>query len=114
MKSDSFAGSTLETEISTAETQPLQLRKTSGCAANYMGMDLNACDDIRTHLYAKSNASASIVWLIEPVFPEKPTIASVNISTAVVTGNTLTVVVAPPTITGLSGGCWRLAEMLPC
>ena len=78
----------------------MQSRKASDCSSNYLGMNLRACDDSRTHLYDKLNSSAAIVWLIEPAPPDAPVISSVDLDSSAA-GPNLTVVVTLHASTGV-------------
>ena len=82
-----------------------QDRKAAGCAASYVGMSFNDCNDIRTHLYPKTNTTdtlSSIVWLIQPVYPQRPIITDAELP-----ANTLIMTVQPSNVTGIVGA-WRL------
>ena len=77
----------------------VQARVAVDCRRNYMGMNRNLCEEKATQLYLPQNASASRVWLVEPLVPGPPTITA-----AAVTGNLqagiLVVTLTPPDFAG--------------
>ena len=77
----------------------MQTRKTAGCVRNFMGMNRNMCDETTTQLYAANNASASPVWLVEPLVPSQTVITAAGVVGNLATG-ALVVTLAPSTIAG--------------
>ena len=73
----------------------VQTRVASCCAAQYLGMHATDCSKVVTQLYAKTSTEASLVWLLEPVYPDAPTITN-----ATVANSTLSILVTPPTYQG--------------
>ena len=45
----------------------MQSRAAAGCTRCYVGMDATLCSAQTTQLYAKNDASASLVWRVEAV-----------------------------------------------
>ena len=74
----------------------LQARATSSCTRKYLGIG-RSCNEIRTELVTLGNASASLVWVVEPVLPMPPTIASASLI-----ASALTALVSPPGFPGFS------------
>lgn len=70
-----------------------------GCPRDYLGMSQDVCEEDSPQLYLPSNASASRVWLVEPLVPGPPTIAGAAVTGGSVSG-LLTVTLNPPTFAG--------------
>ena len=64
-----------------------------------MGMNRYLCEEKTTQLYLPQNASASRVWLVEPLVPGAPTIAGAAIVGGCKSG-VLTVTLNPPEFAG--------------
>ena len=64
-----------------------------------MGMNRNLCEEKTTQLYQASNATASRVWLVEPLVPGPPVITAADAKGSGQTG-ILTVTLAPPAFAG--------------
>ena len=45
----------------------MQSRAAAGCSRCYVGMDATLCSAETTQLYAKNDATGSLVWLVEAV-----------------------------------------------
>ena len=78
---------------------PVQARVAAGCRRDYMGMNRNVCEEKTTQLYLPQNATASRVWLVEPLVPGPPTITAAAVAGGLQTG-ILVVTLTPPAFAG--------------
>ena len=71
----------------------------AGCRRNFMGMNRDLCEEKTTQLYLANNASASRVWLVEPLVPSPPTITAAAVAGGRPAG-ILVVTLTPPEFSG--------------
>jgi hypothetical protein len=64
-----------------------------------MGMNRDLCEEKTTQLYLPQNASASRVWLVEPLVPGPPTITAAAVAGGLKAG-ILVVTLTPPDFAG--------------